>query len=146
MAKVIFSAIFILGVILCCNLKKDSRMEKVNLFFNAISQFDVKDSNKLKRYLVPVNDSVCGYLFTSVLPLAQKDIASKNMKDFKTIKYKNLKKAEQSLLPNDDISISDIYVVKYKKEAYMFVLFSDDKIKTFLTVNKGGSRFFLYLQ
>jgi hypothetical protein len=63
-------------------------------------------------------------------------------KKFVINKYKELPSSEQNLILKDEAA-DDVYVVKINNKNLISVLFKENRIASFITLNKGGNSVFL---
>lgn len=136
-------------VMISCSGGKQIDNERILIlksFIKDIYNYKLEDSLRIKeiyfKSTIPSQDS---FIFSYVIPLSKKDIINKNLDRFAYLKYKDIKKREQNISIEDGINSDDIYVVEYDKKPYMFILFSENKIKSFVTLNKGTYRYFVPL-
>lgn len=70
-------------------------------------------------------------------------LQAKDLADFTILRYNQLPETEQDIRFTNKAQEQYIYRVKYKQQAFLSVLVKDDRIYSFTTLNKGGTRIFI---
>jgi hypothetical protein len=85
------------------------------------------------------------FIFDIVIPTTRQGILTKDPKKFTFAKYKSIAKKEQNIFLEAGMNRKNIWVIEYNKKPYMFALFSENRITSFITLNKGTYRYFVPL-
>lgn len=131
---------------LCTKPEHHERLLTLESFVKDISVYKLGDSLKMKEaYFTLTQKSQDSFLFNYIIPIAHEDISKKAISKFSYMEYKEMNRSEQNIIIENGMDKNDIYVILYDKKPYMFILFSDSNIRSFITLNKGAHRYFMPL-
>lgn len=114
-------------------------------FMEAMIDGDLSDSEIIEKYFIinmPSDENV--QFVKSQLQLLRNIISEKKIKKGE-LRYVPYNKDDHTDLVVTESSSGDIFIINYNSERLIPVLFQDNRINSFTTMNKGGKRFFIRL-
>ncbi len=132
-----------------CSNNQDANADRLQSFLNVVSESNVPAEKIISDYICilppQTADSTRQQIYTLIadrINEMRKQIQTEKNKDFIITKYKDLPSSEQTLILTEDIT-DDVYNVKFNNKYFISVLFKENRIASFHTLNKGGKRVFL---
>lgn len=126
---------------------QDANADRLQSFLNTVSGSNASAEKIISDYIctMPQTDDSAKKLYSLVVERIndlRKHLQSGDNKNFVINKYKELPSSEQNLLLKEE-STDDVYVVKINNKNLISVLFKENRIASFITLNKGGNSIFL---
>ena len=128
---------------------QDVKVKQLKFFINAVADSNMNTDDVIKKYICPLskgkdNDKdYKNYQFVSMqVNSLRKELLSKNKGSLIIRNYKDLPDSEQNIL-HANTSINNIFVVFINNKRFIRVLFTGNKIASFVTMNKGDKGVFI---
>ncbi|MBE9599543.1 hypothetical protein [Pedobacter sp. MC2016-24] len=119
----------------------------INAFIKSVSDPKVKTDDIISNYLCLTeknHDSEYYKLVVSQVELLRKDLANLQVEKFKILKYSEFPEAEKVILI-DSTEYEYVYAVKNGKKTVVNLYVKNNKISSFVTMNKGKLKIFFIL-
>lgn len=122
--------------------------DRLQSFLNTVSGSNVAAETIISDYICTMpaqTDGSAKKLYSLVVERInglRKQMQSMDNKNFVINKYKELPPSEQNLILKEETA-DDVYVVKINNKDLISVLFKENRIASFITLNKGRNSVFL---
>lgn len=129
------------------NLKADKTPQVITDFIKYISDSHVKPDLIISKYLcMEEKDHNSEYykVVVSQLESVRKKFKNSHIETLKVLKYNDLPDAEKVIIMETN-ERENIYVIKRGTQTILSLLVKDNKINSFVTMNKGKNKIFFKL-
>lgn len=129
------------------SFSQDARVEVVNSFLKAVADSGISPNVIYDNFLCKSNKPISSEHRSIILQQIEeltKKITPRDTDSYSILKYKQLPKAEHNILVNPTMQ-DDVFIVKQNDREIVAILVSQNKIRSFVTITKGGLRTFLLL-
>lgn len=114
-------------------------------FFNEVRNYKLGDDSKIRNLLEMTNKESDSLVFKTLIPAAHNDIILNKDFKFTFSKYSKINRKYQTIVFDSKEKEAKIAVIEYEKKPYMFILIKNSKIVSFVTLNKGDTKYFMLL-
>jgi len=144
-ALIYASLICMLFVPSCLGQSKQNQEMIIKDFAISLTNDSVSSDEIIEKFLVTKNRDKTKLDFIKThLQYAREELKKNNFKadKFIIIRYSYVREEERKITISND-QIKDVYLVYYTDEESIPILFENNKIKAFATLDKSGKKFFM---
>lgn len=141
------SLFFLFLILNSLNLKAGETPKFINAFIKSISDSHIKPDLIISKYLcMEEKDRNSEYykLVISQLESVRKEFKNSPLEALKTLKYNDLPNVEKVIIM-ETTERENTYVIKRGTKTILSLLVKDNKINSFVTMNKGENKIFFKL-